>query len=83
MKWVYKIKVDEKGNVLKHKARLVANGYNQQSGKDFTETFAPVARFETIRFLVALAATLQLTLHQMDVKAASLNGVLQEEVYVQ
>ncbi|GMJ03885.1 cysteine-rich RLK (RECEPTOR-like protein kinase) 8 [Hibiscus trionum] len=56
VKWVYRVKLNSDGSINKHKARLVVNGYSQEFGVDFTETFAPVARFDTIRLLIALAA---------------------------
>ena len=56
LKWVFKVKRDEKGNVVKHKARLVAKGYVQKSGADFEEVFAPVARLDSVRLLLAIAA---------------------------
>lgn len=70
------------GSIQKHKTRLVAKGYSQQQGIDFDETFSPVAPFETIRTFLALAATLNWPVYQFDVKAAFLNGDLEEEVYV-
>lgn len=82
LKWVYKVKRDPAGNVVKHKARLVAKGYSQRQGVDYDEVFAPVARMETVRLLLALAAHRGWSVHHMDVKSAFLNGDLQEEVYV-
>ena len=81
-RWVYRNKLDDKGNVIRNKARLVAQGYNQQEGIDYDETYAPVARLEAIRLLIAFASYKGFTLHQMDVKTAFLNGTLNEEVYV-
>jgi hypothetical protein len=83
LKWVYKVKRDAAGIIVKHKARLVAKGYAQQQGVDFEEVFAPVARMETVRLLLALAAHSGWEVHHMDVKSAFLNGILSEEVYVQ
>jgi hypothetical protein len=82
LKWVYKLKKDSKGEVLKHKARLVAKGYVQRRGIDFEEVFAPVARLETVRLLIAIAAQEGWQVHHMDVKSAFLNGDLVQEVYV-
>ena len=67
----------------KYKARLVVKGYAQMFGVDFSETFAPVARMDTIRMLLALAAQKGWTLHQMDVKSAFLNNYLEEEIFVE
>jgi hypothetical protein len=81
-KWAFKIKQGEDGEVVRNKARLVAQGYSQVEGLDFRETFAPVAHLETIRILLAFAASKGFKLYQMDMKSAFLNGVKQEEVYV-
>ena len=75
-------KLDESGKVVRNKARLVAQGYNQQEGIDYDETFAPVARLEAIRMLLAFVAYKGFVLCQMDVKSAFLNGFISEEVYV-
>ncbi|WVZ50018.1 hypothetical protein U9M48_001317 [Paspalum notatum var. saurae] len=82
LKWVYKVKRDERGEVVRHKARLVVHGFVQREGVDFNEVFAPVARMESIRLLLVLAATQGWNVHHMDVKFAFLNGELKEEVYV-
>ncbi|GJZ31884.1 reverse transcriptase domain-containing protein [Tanacetum coccineum] len=82
LKWIYKVKLDEYSDVLKNKARLVAKGYRQEEGIDFEESFAPVARIEVIRIFIANAASKNMTIYQMDVKTASLNDELKEEVYV-
>nr|GEW80323.1 retrovirus-related Pol polyprotein from transposon TNT 1-94 [Tanacetum cinerariifolium] len=82
LKWIYKVKLDEYGDVLKNKARLVAKGYRQEEGIDFEESFAPVARIEAIRIFITNAASKNMTIYQMDVKNAFLNGELKEEVYV-
>ncbi|GJY02544.1 retrovirus-related pol polyprotein from transposon TNT 1-94 [Tanacetum coccineum] len=81
-KWVFRNKLDEKGIVSRNKARLVAQDYNQQEGIDYDETYAPVARLESIRILLAYACTLYFKLFQMDLKSAFLNGFINEEVYV-
>ncbi|GJR13638.1 retrovirus-related pol polyprotein from transposon TNT 1-94 [Tanacetum coccineum] len=82
LKWIFKIKLDEYGDVLKNKARLVAKGYRQEAGIDFEESFAPVARLEAIRLFIAHAASMNMVIFQMDVKTAFLNGELNEVVYV-
>ncbi|GJY56370.1 retrovirus-related pol polyprotein from transposon TNT 1-94 [Tanacetum coccineum] len=82
LKWIYKVKLDELGGILKNKARLVARGYRQEEGIDFEESFAPVARLEAIRIFLAFAAHMNMVVYQMDVKTAFLNGNLWEEVYV-
>ncbi|GKB54815.1 retrovirus-related pol polyprotein from transposon TNT 1-94 [Tanacetum coccineum] len=81
-KWVFRNKLVENGVVSRNKARLVAQGYNQQEGIDYDETYAPVARLESIRILLAYACALDFKLFQMDVKSAFLNGFINEEVYV-
>nr|GEU77334.1 copia protein [Tanacetum cinerariifolium] len=80
-KWVYRNKLDENGVVTRNKARLVAQGYNQQEGIDYDETYVPVARLESIRILLAYACALDFKLYQMDVKSEFLNGFINEEVY--
>ncbi|GKE14934.1 retrotransposon protein, putative, ty1-copia subclass [Tanacetum coccineum] len=82
LKWMYKVKLDELGGILKNKARLVARGYLQEEGIDFEEYFAPVARLDAIRIFLAFAAHMNMIVYQMDVKTTFLNGILCEEVYV-
>ncbi|GJY88304.1 retrovirus-related pol polyprotein from transposon TNT 1-94 [Tanacetum coccineum] len=82
LKWIFKVKKDELGDVLKNKARLVAKGYRQKEGIDSEESFAPVARLEAIRIFIANIANKNMTIYQMDVKTAFLNGELREVVYI-
>ncbi|GKC78395.1 retrovirus-related pol polyprotein from transposon TNT 1-94 [Tanacetum coccineum] len=81
-KWMFRNKLDENGVVSRNKARLVAQGYNQQEGIDYDETYAPVARLESIRILLVYACALDFKLFQIDVKSAFLNSFINEEVYV-
>ena len=81
-KWVFKLKVGPDGQVERHKARLVAQGFAQKQGLDYDETFSPVVRFESLRTVIALAVQNDMKMHQMDVTTAFLNGELQEEVYM-
>ncbi|RVX01687.1 Retrovirus-related Pol polyprotein from transposon RE1 [Vitis vinifera] len=83
VKWVYRTKLNSDGSINKHKARLVVKGYAQMFGVDFSETFAPVARLDTIRMLLALAAQRKWKIYQLDVKSAFLNGYLEEEIFVE
>jgi vacuolar-type H+-ATPase catalytic subunit A/Vma1 len=82
-KWIFKNKLNENGEVIRNKARLVCKGYAQQEGIDFEETFAPVARLEAIRMFLAFSSFQHIKVHQMDVKSAFLNGDLEEEVYIE
>ncbi|KAJ9561348.1 hypothetical protein OSB04_006508 [Centaurea solstitialis] len=81
-KWIFRNKLDEIGTIIRNKARLVAQGYRQEEGIDYDETFAPVARLEAIRLFLAFAAHMNFKVYQMDIKNAFLNGKLNEEVYV-
>ncbi|KAI3718887.1 hypothetical protein L6452_19772 [Arctium lappa] len=81
-KWVFKIKKDEDGTVIRNKARLVAKGYRQEEEIDYDETYAPVARLEAIRMFLAYIAHKNFTVFKMNVKTTFLNGILKEEVYV-
>lgn len=81
-KWVFKKKVNAGGEVTKYKSRLVAKGYSQVPGRDFTETFSPVIKLKSIRLLLALAVELDFRIHQMDITAAYLNGTLNEDIFM-
>lgn len=83
VKWIYKTKLNEKGEVDKHKARLVAKGYTQEYGIDYDEVFAPVARLDTIRMVVSMAAQNDWEIFQLDVKSAFLQGELDEQIFVE
>ena len=82
-KWIFRNKQDQDRIVVRNKARLVAQGYTQVEGLDFGETYAPVARLEAIRILLAYACAHNIKLYQMDVKSVFLNGYINEEVYVE
>ena len=79
-KWVFKTKKDSQDNIQRHKTRLVAKGFNQREGIDYTETFSPVSRKDSLWVIMALVAHFDLELHQIDVKTTFLNGELEEEV---
>ena len=83
VKWVFKKKMNAQGKIERYKARLVAKGYKQKAGIDYDEVFAPVARMETIRLLISQVAQFKWSIFQMDVKSTFLNGVLEEEVYLE
>ena len=83
VKWIYKTKFNENGEVNKYKVRLVAKGYTQQHEIDYAEVFAPVARMETIRLMVALVTQRKWIIYQLYVKSAFLHGELNEEVFVE
>jgi hypothetical protein len=72
-KWIYKASADN--NIEKYKARFVARGFSQKEGEDYDETFAPVAKYTSIKSIIAIASVMGWKLHQMDVKTAFLNGV--------
>jgi hypothetical protein len=82
-KWLYKIKHVVDGIIQKYKASFVAYGFSQKEGIDYEETFSPVAKYTSIRTIIALAAKMKWELHQMDVKTTFLNCVIEEEVYIE
>jgi hypothetical protein len=82
LKWVFKLKRDEAGAIIKHKAHFMACGFMQWEGIDFDDTFAPVTRMESVRLLFALTAQERWRVHHIDVKSSFLNDDLKEEVYV-
>ncbi|GKC88066.1 retrovirus-related pol polyprotein from transposon TNT 1-94 [Tanacetum coccineum] len=82
LKWIYRVKLNELGGILKNKARLVTRGYRQEEGIDFDKSFAPVARLDAIRIFLTYVAHMNMIVYQMDVKTVFLNGILREEVYV-
>ncbi|GKF37864.1 retrovirus-related pol polyprotein from transposon TNT 1-94 [Tanacetum coccineum] len=82
LKWIYKVKLDKLGGILKNKDRLVACGYRQEEGIDFEECFALVARLDAIRIFLVYVAHMNMIVYQMDVKTAFLNGILRENFYV-
>jgi hypothetical protein len=82
-RWLFKIKHDVDGSIEKYKARFVARGFSQKEGIDYEETFVPVARYTLIRTTIALAAKMKWKLYHMDVKITFLNGVIEEEVYIE
>lgn len=82
-KWVFKLKRDCNGNVIRHKARLVAEGCSQKYGLDYEETFSPVVRHTSLRLLTALAVKNGLSIHQMDAITAFMQGDLAEEIYIE
>ena len=81
-KWLFKIKQRADASVEKHKDIFVARGFSQKEGIDYDETFAHVARYTSIRTIIAIASAMGWKLHQMDVKIAFLNGVIEEEIYI-
>jgi hypothetical protein len=82
-KWIYKIKHAANGSIEKYKARFVARGFSQKEGENYDETFAPVAKYTSIRSIISIASVMGWKLHQMDVKIAFLNGVIEEEAYIE
>ena len=82
-KWLFKIKHAADGSIDKYKARFVARGFSQKEGIDYEETFAPVARYTSVRTILAIATSKGWKIHQMDIKTAFFNGVIEEEVYLE
>ena len=82
VRWVFRVKKDSKGRILRHKARLVVKGYAQREGIDFDEIFSPVARMESIETLIAIDTQERWELHHLDVKTAFLNGEIKEDIYI-
>ena len=82
-KWIYKIKHVADGSIKKYNARFVARGFSQKEEIDYEETFSPVARYTSIITIMALASMMKWNLHQMDVKTTFINGVIEEEVYIE
>eukprot|EP00253_Pinus_taeda_P021191 PITA_21191 len=83
LRWIYKVKYVAGNSVEKYKARFVAKGYAQKEGINYEKTFAPVARYTSIRTVISLAAQIGWEIHQMDAKATFLNGIIEEEVYIE
>lgn len=81
-RWVFRVKRDANGEIQQYKARLIARGFSQREGIDYNETFNHVARFDTIRAVLSVAANENLKMAQFDVKTAFLNGILDEEIYM-
>ena len=82
-RWIYKIKHAADVSIKKYKARFVARGFSQKEGVDYDETFAPIARYTSIRAIISIAFVMGWRLHQVDVKTVFLNGVIEEEVYIE
>jgi hypothetical protein len=83
LKWIYKIKHTVDGSVEKFKARFVAKQFSQKEGADHHETFAPIARYTSIRVMISIAAEMAWRIHEMGVKMAFLNVIIEEEVYIE
>jgi hypothetical protein len=82
-RWIYKVKNTADGSVEKYKASFVARGFSQIEGIDYDETFSPVARYSSIRSIFSLSVQMGWHIHQMDVKTMFLNGIIEEEVYIE
>jgi hypothetical protein len=83
LRWIYKVKQAADGGVEKYNSRFVARGFSQIEGIDYGETFAPIARYSSIRSILALSAQMGSRIHQMDVQTAFLNRIIEEEVYIE
>ena len=83
LKWVFKIQRDQNNQIQKYQAQLVVKGYAQTQGKDYDEVFAPVARIETIRIILAIYVQFEWLVYHLNVKTGFLNGEISEEIYVQ
>ena len=82
-KWIYKVKHSVDVSIEKYKAIFVSRGFSRKEGIDYEETFSPVARYTSIRTIMELASMMKWDLHQMDVKTTFLNGMIEEEVYIE
>ena len=82
-KWIYKIKHTTAGSIEKYKTKFVVHGFSEKDGIDYEETFSPVARYTSIRTIIVLASKTECKLHQMNVKATFLNGVIEKQVYIE
>ena len=82
VKWVFRVKKEKEGKIMRYKARLVVKGYAQKEGIDYGEVFSPVTRMESLRILIAIAAQERWELHHLDVKTAFLNGEIMEDIYI-
>jgi hypothetical protein len=82
-RWLYKIKHATDGSIEKFKVRFVVRGFSQREGVDYEETFSPVARYTSIRAVMSLVSFMGWRIHQMDVKTTFLNGIIEEEVYIE
>jgi hypothetical protein len=82
-RWIYKVKQATNGSVEKYKARFVAQRFSQIGGIDYDETFTPIARYSSIRSILALSTQMGWRIHHMDVKTTFLNGIIEEEVYIE
>lgn len=83
LRWIYKVKHAVDGSIKKYKAKFVAKGFSQVEGVDYEETFAPVTIYSSIRFIIALVVQMRWKIHKMDVKVTFLNGVVEEEAYIE